>query len=223
MNFLHQHLLASADDENVGKIAVAVVAIIIWAIGALAKKASQSTNKQKERLRQVRESIERAHAQQQPVTLNPEIARRLPPVLPQRPPVVRRPNPAGRAATNYDQMTGQPRTAPPPVAGQRIPAPRQVQSRPRPAAKRPIPRTVAQRPMTAARPAIAAPPSAPPAEVILLPEATRPVAEVPRPVVRPAITATSINRWATPDTLRQQFILTEIFQPPLAMREERYQ
>jgi hypothetical protein len=34
-------------------------------------------------------------------------------------------------------------------------------------------------------------------------------------------TATSIARWLRPDTLRQQFILTEILQPPLALREPR--
>jgi hypothetical protein len=41
-----------------------------------------------------------------------------------------------------------------------------------------------------------------------------------RPVARPAIAAPAIKRWATPATLRQQFILTEIFQPPLALREQ---
>lgn len=33
--------------------------------------------------------------------------------------------------------------------------------------------------------------------------------------------AATIRRWLTPQTLRQQYILTELFQPPLALREER--
>ena len=32
----------------------------------------------------------------------------------------------------------------------------------------------------------------------------------------------AISRWLKPATLRQQFILTEVFQPPLGMREERF-
>lgn len=34
----------------------------------------------------------------------------------------------------------------------------------------------------------------------------------------PVVTASVIRRWATPTRLQQQFILTEIFQPPLALR-----
>ncbi len=33
------------------------------------------------------------------------------------------------------------------------------------------------------------------------------------------VDATAFRRWLTPATLRQQFLLTEIFQPPLALRE----
>ena len=35
----------------------------------------------------------------------------------------------------------------------------------------------------------------------------------------PAVDAQAIRRWLTPATLRSQFILTEILQPPLALRE----
>ena len=31
--------------------------------------------------------------------------------------------------------------------------------------------------------------------------------------------ATTVSRWLNPTTLRQQFILTEIFQPPLGLRD----
>ena len=37
----------------------------------------------------------------------------------------------------------------------------------------------------------------------------------------PGANATAVARWLRPDTLRQQFILTEILQPPLALREPR--
>jgi hypothetical protein len=36
------------------------------------------------------------------------------------------------------------------------------------------------------------------------------------------VNAPAIARWAKPSTLRQQFILTEIFQPPLALREPKF-
>ena len=32
----------------------------------------------------------------------------------------------------------------------------------------------------------------------------------------------AIARWLKPATLRQQFVLTEVFQPPLGMRDERF-
>jgi hypothetical protein len=44
---------------------------------------------------------------------------------------------------------------------------------------------------------------------------------VTRPVVSPvSATAPVIRKWLRPGTLRSQFILTEIFQKPLALREE---
>src|SRR5437773_2199936 len=47
---------------------------------------------------------------------------------------------------------------------------------------------------------------------------------VESPSHRPSVAsvdASQIARWAKPATLRQQFILTEIFQPPLALRDRR--
>jgi len=41
----------------------------------------------------------------------------------------------------------------------------------------------------------------------------------PPRVKAPAVNAATLSRWMTPATLRQQFIITEIFQPPLSMRE----
>jgi len=35
----------------------------------------------------------------------------------------------------------------------------------------------------------------------------------------PTVSASAIRKWATPTRLQQQFILTEVFQPPLALRK----
>jgi hypothetical protein len=38
---------------------------------------------------------------------------------------------------------------------------------------------------------------------------------------RPAVNAAALHRWLRPATLRQQFMLTEVLQPPIALRPER--
>ena len=35
------------------------------------------------------------------------------------------------------------------------------------------------------------------------------------------VNAQSLNKWLRPATLRQQFMLTEVLQPPLALRPDR--
>jgi len=55
-----------------------------------------------------------------------------------------------------------------------------------------------------------------------LPSAPRPIDAPPTSREKaPAATANAaaLSRWLTPETLRSQFILTEILQPPLALRE----
>ncbi|HEX4794780.1 MAG TPA: hypothetical protein VH370_13355 [Humisphaera sp.] len=42
----------------------------------------------------------------------------------------------------------------------------------------------------------------------------------PAPAAAPATRSAGINRWLRPATLRRQFILTEIFQKPLALRSD---
>jgi hypothetical protein len=202
-------ILADSEDELPIKLIIGVIVLIFWGISALAKLAKQSVQKQKQRLQQVREAIERSQQAarqrggqpmqqaprpvQQPVTLAPEIARRIPkytpPKVPQqrRPqPQQRRPVPTGRPATNYNAMAQQPRKqrqkkAPPPL----------------PAA------VVAQEA---------------PVKVMLAEEAAPAVTS--RSAKKPAtVGAAAIRRWMRPQTLRQQFILTEVFQQPLAFRE----
>ncbi len=49
-----------------------------------------------------------------------------------------------------------------------------------------------------------------------------PIHARPAAAARPTTaTAAALNRWLNPKTLRQQFILTELLQPPVAMREDR--
>jgi hypothetical protein len=82
---------------------------------------------------------------------------------------------------------------------------------------RPKPRTAKQR-----KPKRSAPPALP---IAVAPAAT-PKAAVPTapplPPPKPAVInvdAKVLARWLRPQTLRSQFILTEIFQPPLALRD----
>lgn len=77
-----------------------------------------------------------------------------------------------------------------------------------------------------ARPSRKTPPLAPPpltrSQEPAPVETLVPIEAVPPPSVRPqapAVNAVALSRWMTPATLRQQFIITEIFQPPLSMRE----
>jgi hypothetical protein len=97
-------------------------------------------------------------------------------------------------------------------------------ARPTPAraiAKRPIPRQApapAQRKMKRKAP--------PPIPTRAAPQTVRNVvakiAAAPTPPPRPAavfVDAKVLVRWLRPQTLRSQFILTEIFQPPIALRD----
>jgi hypothetical protein len=73
---------------------------------------------------------------------------------------------------------------------------------------------------TRRQPAVAARPTPPP-----LPQqvAAPPPAQVAPPVRRPApasASAPTIARWLRPQTLRSQFILTEVLRPPLALRAD---
>jgi hypothetical protein len=75
-----------------------------------------------------------------------------------------------------------------------------------------------------ARPMVAA--SGPPRVQPNAPVATAPLEQRPAPAVPPTATplssvdARGIARWLNPSTLRRQFMLTEIFQPPVALRDD---
>jgi hypothetical protein len=49
----------------------------------------------------------------------------------------------------------------------------------------------------------------------------RGVGEGPKSTAKPTVNAESLHRWLRPETLRQQFMLTEVLQPPLALRPHR--
>ena len=202
MNHMHTTPLILADDtEGLIRIGIFVLALVIWGVKSLANLANKSNQQQKERLRAVRQSMEQAQrlAQQQRSSQPPP-----------RPPV---------------QLA--------PGIAQRIPQQRFPQRR---TPRAPTSRLPAQRPATnynamtkqPSRPANLAPPPLPgrqqPAEeVVLLTEAPAPApAQVASTHAKPVtVGAAAIRRWLRPSTLRQQFILTELFQPPLALRESR--
>ena len=120
--------------------------------------------------------------------------------LPPRPPQV--PQPMPRA----------------PGQGQRQPQ-GQGFGRPQQAQRRPAPQQGTRR----GAPRISAPPLPPPVVVRAPTEA--PVTPVPPMTIKrqtsQGVNSDLLRRWLRPQTLRTQFIVTEIFQPPLALREER--
>lgn len=122
----------------------------------------------------------------------PNLPPRLPPVPPQQQDEIRR-------------RMGAPPTKQPPQAAQTA-KPIAVKKMPPRAAQRPAPPPVAKIAARAMPPAIKPPAPQPP---------------VPRPVVA-AVDATALRRWLKPATLHSQFILSEIFQPPVALREQRW-
>ncbi len=115
---------------------------------------------------------------------------------------------------------------PEPTPQRRVP--RQPPPRPAPATRAPVqpkrfpvksPRPVARR----AAPSLASsstsevePSSAARAPVAATEISAQPVAPSRRST---GVTAGALHLWLKPSTLRQQFILTEVFQPPLALRE----
>ncbi|MCC7351267.1 MAG: hypothetical protein IT446_11925 [Phycisphaerales bacterium] len=72
------------------------------------------------------------------------------------------------------------------------------------------------------RPAVAPPPlpAEPAVEPPSIDQSAPPAEPVARRSVPQAVSAASIHNWLTPKTLRQQFIITELFQPPVALRGE---
>jgi hypothetical protein len=107
------------------------------------------------------------------------------------------------------------------------PAPKAPPQRP---AARPTPPKLARRPQMPRRPGklpVQAPPPPVPVAAPVPAEPAYQVTSVPptrssRGAAAASVSAPALRAWMRPATLRQQFILTEIFQPPISMREERF-
>ena len=202
------HMLAQAETD-LPKIIFGLIFFIIWALSAF---VSWMNKKQQEARRQrVREELERAAryggpqptpartppAPRRPQRISEGIAQRYPDVLlppappPLPPPVPHVPQPQRRPV--------------PPVAAK----PKPPQRRPQ---RQPQPRRVGPAPVV---------PAVPLEEVAPAPAAYVNITQ-PAPRAKPqTVDAASVKRWLSPATLRHQFILTEILQPPLALRPNR--
>jgi hypothetical protein len=190
------HILGRGNDDWGGIIGV-VLLLIFWGIGALGQASSKQKKKQQQesrRMREVRERMEaeRGRAAGVAQTINPNMTRRQPAVLA------------------------------PPVGYQRSPVIRPAPVRRAPAAIPPARRAAAQ--LTTAPPLPVTPVTQLAAATV---QTKQPVAQTQvgsgdakpaRPTASGA-TAVAIAEWMKPETLRRQFILTEIFQPPISLRE----
>ena len=115
------------------------------------------------------------------------------------------------------------RKAPPPLPeaiARQMPNPMPVPEQRRPTPKRPKQSSAPQRASQKPKPAVVK--KAAPKQPIL--EVAPPLRPAEPAIVRANIpgpaTAAAISKWMTPQTMRQQFILTEIFQPPKALRAD---
>jgi hypothetical protein len=126
----------------------------------------------------------------------------------QRTPILYRPNP--QQAPQQSQR-GLPPQMDPRVAFQR--AQRAASRRALPAQGRARRQAVASNVRTSAPPPVPAP--AAPAKIA---PPTSPASPVPSTSTR--VDARALHRWLTPATLRRQFMLTEILQPPVALRRD---
>jgi hypothetical protein len=195
-------LAAKGDDFDVGKIIFFVIAAIIWGVGALAS----SLNKQKEqaRRRQVAESLTRTTSGPPPIPIPPAV----------------------RVGSRVQPRI--PRPAPPRPVPPRIQPPRPVQQVPRMVA--PPPPRQPKKASRRAGPRVPLPAPVPLETLVPLPESPAEPSvvgreiratdrSIPRQSAGAAVNAAALNRWLAPATLRTQFILTEVLQPPVAMRQ----
>jgi hypothetical protein len=215
-------MLADAGDDF-GKVIIGIIVFVIWGIGALvnmAKKQNQQSQQGQSAIDQAvlarLEEARRREAAQSLGRMSGPGTAPLPPPLPY-------------------VMQGEHRLQPQPRHGPVVPPmrslPRQQQ---RPAQQRPVAQQPQRKPLQQKRkaqprraPAAAPPVPQPPAGTFAaetpavvqseIGQGTAPASPSRRQAA--AAEAASPLRRLTPRTLRQQFILTEILQPPLALRE----
>ena len=198
-----------AEIEISPKFVFAMIFLFIWLISAFVSWVSKQ--QQQLRQRQLRLEAEQAARIGQRVSPPPPPRQR---PMPQAPVPPRRP--PQRIAEGIAQRFPDvllPPAPPPPIP--------QQQQRQRPAPP-PPPRPPQQRRQAKQPAPRRAVPSLPAQPMVELTPADAPYVNITQPVARtkaPTVDATAIHAWMTPATLRQQFILTELLQPPLSMRE----
>jgi hypothetical protein len=186
------------------------IIVVIWTLSGIATAVNKKN--EAERRRQLALQLQRASTQQsrapspQRRRISEGIAARFPDVL----------LPPARLA----------RPAPPRVAVQAMPPKRP----PAPQQRKKQQQKQQRRAAAPQQRRVAAPPPPPPP----VPASTFAEASAPLSTAAPAVQsareraaaaphiadAVALARWAKPATLRQQFMLTEIFQPPLALRDQ---
>ena len=193
------YILADSD-VNWPKIIFGVIFVIIWGISALVSWINKQ--QQEAKRRQVREQLERSAGRmpqqqqrqppRQPVRIAEGLAQRFPDVLLPPAPMPPPPLPQHR------------RPMPPP----RLPAPPKPVRRAPKQPRRVTPVQTEQLPVLEE-------------DVPLTPIAPQGPIVSPTRAAKPAVDAQALANWLRPATLQKQFILTEILQPPLALREPR--
>ena len=213
-------ILADTDNGTVGKIIFVILGLVVWGVGALAsmvkKQKRQEEERQRAMMEQVRLEMQAARA------AGAGAPRRMREAVPVPPPA-----PGYRPNVLPDWEPQQGITVPPPhppvyapprqytpVPPYAAPAPPQLHPQPQPQKRRKQPKRDRrpQAPVPAV-PVEEAPPVRPLAAGEAPPKSARAAGS--------SANAAALSRWMTPRTLRSQFILTEILQPPLALREPR--
>jgi hypothetical protein len=214
------HILA---EDDFGKIVFGVIAVIIWGISALTSWASKQ---QKEAKRRRLEEIDRRTAGMPPAV--PLAPRQIAEGLAARHPEVLRPP----ADAPY-AVIAPPRQAPArPLPSRPLPMPvparvatpqRRVAIPPRTVMQRPMPPKPARKPLGRGRQKPVDEPMLELEEEVQTPHLQRPAAAPSTPTAPrvPLATASTIRQWLRPQTLQSQFILTELLQPPVGLREPR--
>lgn len=188
-----------------------IILVIIWTLSAAASAANRKQERlRRERLRQqmMRAGVSPMNAPR-PVAVVPPQQRRISPGIASRfPDVLLPPRPAAAP-----QRRPQPIKAPARAAQQQRPA-----RIPKPAPRR--------QGIAATSPPLAPPPLAAPTVTHVAPvtgaRAVQPARQASSASGggRAKADARALARWLRPQTLQQQFIVTEIFQPPLALRSD---
>ncbi len=228
MSFDPVYILAADDGEGLMKLVFFVIFGIIWGISAIVSWVNKKAQQQRAR-GEIAGAIQRTIDQQQQMnvraprrpiagaTAQPRPSSRSAPPPPQRatsiapgladryPDVMLPPAPQPpRAAPSRSRQTPQ-------VPSSRVPVPPQLQPQRRAAAKQSKRRFSAPAPVQ-------------PVQVVeerstvVRTEPRTRESELKRPAP-PTVTALSVATWLKPQTMRSQFILTEILQPPLALRD----